>query len=70
MWTFTATNTVNSHGESVAVKRYSVEELVNGAWTNKSTLNGTSYTYTEGTDPATVRLTWLGPPSGTMMIFR
>ena len=69
-WTFTATNTVNSRGETIAVKRYSVEELVNGAWTNKATHDGTSYTYTEGTDPATVRLTWLGPPSGTMMIFR
>ena len=69
-WTFTATNTVNSRGETVTVKRYSIEELVNGEWANKSTHDGTSYTYTEGTDPATVRLTWLGPPSGTLLVVR
>ncbi len=64
-WTFTATTTLNRRGEKVNVERYSVETLENGAWTNKQTYNGNSYIYTEGTSPATVRLTWLGAPIGT-----
>ena len=50
--------------------RYSIETLVNGAWTNKQTCNGNSYTYTEGTDPATVRLKWLGQPLGTVIFLQ
>ncbi len=66
-WTFTATKTVNKKGEVVDVVRYSTEELVNGVWTNKRICNGNSYTYTEGTSPATVRLKWLGQPLGTII---
>ena len=69
-WTFTATTTLNKRGETVNVERYSVESLVNGEWKNKRTYNGNSYTYTEGTDPATVRLTWLGPPPGLIISFK
>nr|MCR5751857.1 hypothetical protein [Kiritimatiellia bacterium] len=69
-WTFTATKTVNKKGAVVDVVRYSVAELVDGEWTNKEYGNGNSYTYTEGTDPATVRLKWLGMPDGTFLILR
>ena len=69
-WTFTATTTLNKRGETVNVVRYSTEELVNGEWKNKHTYNGNSYTYTEGTSSATVRLKWLGPPLGTIISFR
>ena len=69
-WTFTATKTVNRKGAVVDVARYSVEELVNGEWKNKEYGNGQSYTYTEGTDPATVRLKWLGLPVGATVILR
>ena len=67
-WTFTATKTVNKRGALVDVVRYSTEELVNGEWKNKRTYNGNSYTYTEGTSPATVRLKWLGQPLGTTVV--
>ena len=69
-WTFTATTTVNKRGETVPVERYSIETLVNGVWTNKQTCDGNSYTYTEGTSPATVRLTWLPEPLGMVIIFK
>ena len=69
-WTFTATKTVDKKGAVVDVVRHKVEELVNGEWTNKRVYNGNSYTYTEGTDPATVRLTWLGQPLGTKVVIK
>ena len=69
-WTFTASKTVDRNGSVVDVVRYSVEELVDGEWKNKTYSNGNSYTYTEGTDPATVRLKWLGLPPGTAVILR
>ena len=69
-WTFTATKTVNRKGAVVDVVRHSVETLVNGAWANKQTYNGSTYTYTEGTSPATVRLKWLGQPLGTTIVIR
>ena len=69
-WTFTATTTLNKSGETVKVERYSVERLVNGEWKNKRTYNGNSYTYTEGSSPATVRLKWLGPPTAMIIRFK
>ena len=69
-WTFTAAKTVNKKGAVVDVVRYSTEELVNGEWKNKRTFKGNSYTYTEGIDPATVRLEWLGQPLGTMIMLQ
>ena len=71
-WTFTA-NTVtdgNRNGVEVEVARYSIEELVNGVWSNKRIWNGKSYTYTEGTSPATVRLKWLGQPLGMVIVLQ
>ena len=64
-WTFTASKTVNKRRQTVDVMRYSTEELVNGVWANKTYHSGNTYTYTEGTSPATVRLKWLGQPLGT-----
>jgi hypothetical protein len=69
-WTFTATTTLNKRGETVNVERYSIEELVDGEWTNKQTHSGNSYTYTEGTSAATVRLKWLGAPLGTILVIQ
>ena len=69
-WTFTATTTVNSRGETVPVRRYSVETLVDGVWTGKRTYGGNTYTYTEGTSPATARLRWLGESDGMSIIIR
>ena len=69
-WTFTATTTVDRHGETVPVERYSIETLVDGAWANKRTYNGNTYTYTDGTSPAAVRLKWLGRADGIIVIMR
>ena len=69
-WTFTASKTVDRNGFVVDVVRYSVEELADGEWMNRKYGSGQSYTYTEGTAPATVRLKWLGPPAGTTVILR
>ena len=44
--------------------------VLTGEWKNKKYSNGNSYTYTEGTDPVTVRLKWLGLPAGTTVIVR
>ncbi|MBQ3290123.1 MAG: hypothetical protein IJH50_11980 [Kiritimatiellae bacterium] len=69
-WTFSATKTVDRNGAVVDVVRYSTEELVNGAWANRRVHNGSTYTYTEGTDPATVRLTWLPEPLGMVIVIQ
>ena len=68
-WTFTAT-TVNKRGESVPVVRYSIETLSSDVWSGKTYHSGNTYTYTEGTSPATVRLTWKELPDGTKIIVR
>jgi len=52
------------------VRRYSVETLVDGVWTGKRTYGGNTYTYTEGTSPATARLRWLGESDGMSIIIR
>ncbi|MBR1588689.1 MAG: hypothetical protein IJ658_10230 [Kiritimatiellae bacterium] len=69
-WTFTATTAAKKNGTLVPVTRYTVETLTNGEWTNKEWHDGASYTYTEGTDPAAVRLTWHGQPEGAMIVIR
>ena len=69
-WTFTATKTLDSKDAVVDVVRYSIETLVNGEWKNRQTFSGNTYTYTEGTSPATVRLTWLPEPLGMVIIFK
>ena len=69
-WTFTATTKAKKNGTLVPVARYTVETLANGAWTGKTWHEGASYTYTEGTDPAAVRLTWHGHPDGAVIVVR
>ena len=69
-WTFTATTVVNKRKDTVPVVRYTIETLVNGVWTDKRTYDGNSYTYTEGTSPATVRLRWYGQPEGVVFVVR
>ena len=66
-WTFTAATMVNKRGETVPAVRHVIETLVNGVWTNKQICDGNSYTYTEGTSPATVRLRWLDQPLGSVI---
>ena len=68
--TFTATTAAKKNGTLVPVVRYTVETLANGVWTDKTWYEGASYTYTEGTAPATVRLTWHGHPEGTVIMMR
>ena len=68
-WTFTA-QTVLAHGVEKPVAGYYTEQLSNGVWTNKSWHDGTAYTYTEGRDPATVRLTWGGPRPAFVIVVR
>ena len=50
--------------------RYTIETLVNGMWTDKRTYDGNTYTYIEGTSPATVRLRWYGQPEGSVFVVR
>ena len=69
-WTFTATTTVNESGATVPVVRYAIQTLSDGVWSGRKCHDGNSYTYTERTSPATVRLTWLGQPAGMTVIVR
>ena len=69
-WTFTAASVAKEDGQLTPVTRYTVERLVNGAWTDATWHDGTSYTYVEGTDPESVRLTWHGRPEGAVILVR
>ena len=69
-WTFTASKVLSKMGTVVDVKRYALEEFVNGAWVGRTIYEGASYTYTVGVSPAKVRLTWLACPSGMSVTFR
>ena len=48
----------DDRGESVSLIGYALETLKDGEWADKTLHAGSSYTYEEGTSPATVRLTW------------
>ncbi|MBR0505809.1 MAG: hypothetical protein IJJ84_10430 [Kiritimatiellae bacterium] len=69
-WTFTATSVAKEDGQLTPVTRYTVERLVNGAWTDATWHDGASYTYVEGTEPESVRLTWHGRPEGAVILVR
>ena len=49
---------------------YTIEAWDGSAWGEPVAHEGDSYTYTEGTDPAKVRLTWKWQPDGMMVIIR
>ena len=69
-WTFSAASVKDENGTLVPVVGYYTEELVGDKWINRTWHAGTTYTYTEGTDPATIRLTWSVPPLGARIIVR
>ncbi len=56
--TFTAPGSVTAKGIDYACDGYIVEVWDGSAWTNATPYESTSYTYTSGTSPERVRLTW------------
>ena len=68
-WTFSATNAVVD-GKAWQVTGYTLETWSDGAWSTPTAYNGASCTYTAGTSPAKVRLTWLWQRDGTCIIIR
>ena len=69
-WDFTATTVLDASGSEVPVAGYYTETLDGGVWTDKTWHEGTTYSYGEGTTPATVRLTWAGPPAALTIMMR
>ena len=69
-WTFTATTARGDNNEVKPVKGYTLETWDGSAWIRAASGQGDSYTYTAGTSPAKVRLTWNALPSGTVLIVR
>ena len=56
--TFTAPATVTAKGIDYACAGYTVETWDGSTWTNATSQTGNSYTYTVGSSPSRVRLTW------------
>ena len=69
-WTFTAMTARGDNNEIKPVKGYTLETWDGSAWIRAASGQGDSYTYTVGTSPAKVRLTWNALPSGTALIVR
>ena len=70
-YTFTAGAAVDENGKTRPVVGYTIETLDGNAWGNAQTYSGSSYTYTVGASPDTVRLTWKWQkPGGLMLIVR
>jgi hypothetical protein len=69
-WKFTATKVKDVKGNLKNVAGYYTEDFVDGAWAPKIWHEGASYTYEEGVDAATVRLTWSGPRPGMIIFIR
>ncbi len=68
--TFTAGAATDGKGKVRPVVGYTIEAWENGAWSAPVSYSGSSYTYTEGTSPAKVRLTWKWQPDGMFIIIR
>ena len=68
-WTFSATNAV-VNGKVKQVTGYTLETWADGAWSAPTAYDGASYTYTVGTSPASVRLTWQWAKGGTCIMLR
>lgn len=68
--TFTAGAATDGKGKVRPVVGYTIEAWENGAWSAPVSYSGSSYTYTEGTSPAKVRLTWKWRPDGMMFFIR
>ena len=56
--TFTAPATVTAKGIAYDCEGYTVETWDGSTWTNATSQTGNSYTYTSGSSPSRVRLTW------------
>ena len=69
-WTFTAATARGDNNEIKPVKGYTLDTWNGSAWIRTGSGRGDSYTYTVGTSPAKVRLTWNALPSGTVLIVR
>ena len=70
-WEFSATTALDANNAVADVIGYYTQELVDGRWTPRKWHEGTTYSYTEGTSPATVRLTWRSvPPPGMRILVR
>ncbi len=68
--TFTAGAATDGKGKVRPVVGYTIEAWENGAWSAPVSYSGSSYTYTEGTSPAKVRLTWKWQPDGMLISIR
>ena len=68
--TFTAGAATDEKGKVRPVVGYTIETWDGSAWGEPVPYDGASYTYTEGTSPAKVRLTWKWQPDGMMIIIR
>ena len=68
-WTFSATNAVDN-GKTKRVAGYTLETWADSAWGAPTAYEGASCTYTVGTSPAKVRLTWLWQRDGACIIVR
>lgn len=68
--TFTAGPATEEGGKERPVLGYALETWNGTAWTAAGTFDGASYTYTRGTDPATVRVTWRWRPDGLAIVVR
>lgn len=68
-WTFTAAD-ATVDGKTRRLVGYTLEECSDGEWGAATYHGGTSYTYTSGTSPSTVRLTWQWQDSGTCILVR
>ncbi|MBR2838109.1 MAG: hypothetical protein IKE55_04985 [Kiritimatiellae bacterium] len=67
-YTFTAGAATDKDGKVLPLLGYTVEAWDGSAWGEAERHSGSSYTYTAGTDPAKVRLTWKW--DGMMVILR
>ena len=69
-YTFTAGAATDAKGNVRPVVGYTIETWKGSEWSAAQTFNGVSYTYTVGTNPAKVRLTWKWQPDGMKIIVR
>ena len=71
-WTFSATDAEDEDGKRVRLHGYKLEawDASAGAWGVSSSRDGTEYTYTSGTSPDKVRLTWDWSPQAFVIVIR
>ena len=68
-YTFTASSVRDANGK-LCLAGYTIEPWEGNAWGAAVSYPDTSYTYTVGTDPAKVRLTWKWRRSGMVIVLR